>query len=302
MDEPPSQVCGAAIRQAELKSPYRMKMGMSFISDLPEWLIVDADRKAEVFYKRKLYKSHAAQVWVTSSPSREAQREVYDAISRFVRVYASDDVSAPPANPDHPALLRASWLVQDDLCIMQRDGAGAWRLTAASVCFPSRWDLPSKLGATLSEIHAPVPGYEARLARSADRFFDALQPNRIAVRGNWSLTDTADRFQPAASSRDVPPISELDAPDRVHFRFERQTLRRLPKSDAILFTIRTFRDHLRTFRASPQAASELAKELRSMPDALADYKAIPAIRPAVLAWLDRVAAESRRPFDVATSQ
>ena len=42
-----------------------------------------------------------------------------------------------------------------------------------------------------------------------------------------------------------------NAGQRLHLRVERQTLSRLPKSNAVLFTIRTYMDPLSTFEGRP---------------------------------------------------
>ena len=62
----------------------------------------------------------------------------------------------------HPLEL-AGRLVQEDLCVMQAaledaENAGEYRLTAAALCFPTRWNLREKIGHPMSEIHNPVPG------------------------------------------------------------------------------------------------------------------------------------------------
>ena len=44
---------------------------------------------------------------------------------------------------------------------------GRLAAVAACVCFPSRWSLAEKLGASLAAIHGPVPGFERELAAQA---------------------------------------------------------------------------------------------------------------------------------------
>ena len=50
--------------------------------------------------------------------------------------------------------------------------------------------------------------------------------------------------------------------DRAHYRVEYQTLRRLPKSNAILFTVRSYVDPLRNVERAPMAAAAVAANLR----------------------------------------
>lgn len=303
---------GAAIRHAPLRAPHRMAMGLAFLSDPVEWLVCDADRLADLREKRRLHARHAEQVFVETPPSRPAQREIRDALVDHLerhhpgRVKRSGSSLVLPeleerfdlAREDVAPLLLASWLVQEDLCLMERED-DAWRLSAASVCFPTRWDLPAKLGDTLTGIHDPVPGYREALGAPAERFFDALRPGRIAVRANWSLVDSPELFQPLHGSRDgARHVTHENVAETVWLRTERQTLRRFPGSDAILFTIRVLRDRLGALADRPERARLLAEDLRSMPEPLARYKSIPELREPVLAWLDRAAGEALiRPTD-----
>jgi len=91
-------------------------------------------------------------------------------------------------------VVAAARLVQEDLCVLVR--SDAWRLQAACVCFPSRWNLASKLGTTLDDIHRPVPSYDVELSRPTNAFFERLKPSRSFWRLNWNT----DRFTGAAST------------------------------------------------------------------------------------------------------
>ena len=61
-------------------------------------------------------------------------------------------------------------------------------LQAYANCYPAGFDTRKKLGLTLTDIHAPVPGYVDRLERSMDRFFARLEVGRFFKRVNWSIT------------------------------------------------------------------------------------------------------------------
>lgn len=295
---------GGAVRHAPLQAPHRMVMGLRFLGGESDWLEPDADWARDLAEKRRLLAAERAQVWVEEPASRPAQGEARDTVVAALLAHHPGHVGldgallAVPAlgethrldEPEVPPLELASRLVQEDLCLMERR-EGAWRLTAASVCFPTRWDLPSKLGLPLTGIHDPVPGYREALAHPADRFFDGLRPGRIAVRANWSLVDGPELFQPLRGNREHGRhVTPDNVAETVYLRVERQTLRRLPRTGAILFTIRVHRDRLAALAAHPERARLLAADLRTLPEALARYKSIPELREPVLAWLDRVAA------------
>ena len=101
--------------------------------------------------------------------------------------------------PPTPPCADLAALAQEDFCVMQAGEDGAYALTAALLCAPAHWRLAEKLGRPLGEIHAPVPGFNARLGGPADRFF--AEPRRSSGRsggrtGRWSRAPTLFHPQP----------------------------------------------------------------------------------------------------------
>ena len=178
----------------------------------------------------------------------------------------------------------AGRLVQEDLCLMQKDTAG-YRLVAAVLCFPAHWRLADKLGRPLVLIHEPVPGFAERLAPTVDRFFANLAAARPVWRANWSLVDTDERFLPPEHRKAGRAIAAARVGEELWLRVERQTFRRLPRSGDVLFGIRTYVEPLATAIDDAAAAAALAARIGEMPDAMARYKGIAPIREPLLAWL-----------------
>ena len=143
-----------------------------------------------------------------------------------------------------------------------------------------------KIGKPLAEVHGPVPVYAERLANPVDRFMRHLKPDRIAMRLNWSILDDSALFQPEGKWRSErnDAITADNAGDTLFVRVERQTLRLLPVSGAVLFGIRVHVYPLRRFAIS---AARVAAAVRALPDAIVRYKSLPAIQAPLLAWLDR---------------
>jgi hypothetical protein len=192
----------------------------------------------------------------------------------------------------HPLEL-AGRLVQEDLCLMQFNAeSNLYHLVGASLCFPTRWRLADKIGKPLNLVHGPVPGYEEELASTMDRFFERLKVDKPVWRVNWGLIDDPTLFQPTGHGRKGlnPDITVENAGDKLWLRMERQTLRRLPRTQDILFTIRVYVRPLRELATRPERAAELAATIRSMPEPMRLYKSLPPFQDAVLGWLDRVAA------------
>ncbi len=188
----------------------------------------------------------------------------------------------------HPLDL-AGRLVQEDLCLMQVEpDSEHYRLVGASVCFPTRWCLADKIGDTVGPIHAPVPGYAEQLSSTMDRFFARLKIERPVWRVNWSIVDDPALYLPRGHGRRERDhgITPANVGDKLWLRMERQTLRRLPRTQDVLFTIRIYVHPLHTLAQRPERAAALAKAIRSLPPELQTYKSVRPFREAILAWLD----------------
>src|SRR5438034_8163832 len=79
-------------------------------------------------------------------------------------------------------------LIESDWVLLRADDQGVYRLIAGAVCFPSGWSLQGKLGKTIDEIHAIVPGLNAALARQINAFMAKLAPGALWERENWGLS------------------------------------------------------------------------------------------------------------------
>ncbi|KAF4547106.1 Hypothetical protein D9617_59g026450 [Elsinoe fawcettii] len=67
-----------------------------------------------------------------------------------------------------------------------------YHLLSFANCFPSGFRPRDKLGLPLNLIHAPVPGYAAKLERSMDRFFARIGKGEIVKRANWTIHTTGE--------------------------------------------------------------------------------------------------------------
>jgi hypothetical protein len=164
------------------------------------------------------------------------------------------------------------------------------RFTAAVLCFPSRWRLHDKIGRPLQEVHGPVPLYADRLARPVNRFMQHVKQGHVAQRLNWSVMDDPALFQITGHGRDGinAEITAANAGTKLSLRVERQTLRRLPRSDAVLFGIRVHVYPLARVITTPALASRLAEAVRVLPLEMSRYKSLGTFKDALLAWLRTV--------------
>ncbi|WP_237151671.1 heme-dependent oxidative N-demethylase family protein [Oryzibacter oryziterrae] len=273
--------------------------------DLGDWIEPDAAFADDLALKAKLFAEKPGDVFGAEAGTEATQAEVLELLSahlpaRFPELYqATADgvrvVGAPAAGASagEPHLMRAARLVQEDLALMRRTDEG-WRLVAAALCFPSSWSIHEKFGRTLDGIHENVPGYAGSMAQRMARIFDSLKVEMPVWRLNWSIYPDRERHHP--ETKQLPrnwfrADGSID-PARIFVRVERQTLRRLPVSGDILFTIKILADPLAAFREHPEG-KRLAAGLRDQILALdADqlaYKALTAHRDAIVRLLDELA-------------
>lgn len=289
------------------KGRFQLTLGIKAI-DPAGWIEVDGHYEAQIAEKRRLLAERPAEVFGALTDSVEAQAECLEALlahlerdrpglvevdGDVLRLTRTGDRHDRAAFADRPLDL-AGRLVQEDLCLMAPSG-DTWRLIAASLCFPSRWRLADKLGRPMAAIHAPVPGFNAQLARPVDRFFDRVGPGQVFMRLNWSAIDDPTLFQPAGHGRTGvnEAITADNAGDLVWLRIERQTFVRLPRSGVLVFGIKTVLDPLAALAGRPDLAAALRETLAGMPDDMRRYKSMAPFVDALLGWLERVALSRR---------
>ncbi|MFA6155592.1 DUF3445 domain-containing protein [Mesorhizobium sp.] len=278
------------------------------------WIEIDDHLLPYLAEKRRLYAEIPEQVFVEEAGTREAQQEVLDLLGPYLvekrpDIYRRGDTGIEVAGaPERPALpssledaplVAASLLVQEDLILMRRDDSG-WRLVAGSLCFPSSWVLVEKFGRPLQDIHAPVPGFGpgTRPAELISRMFDGLQGQAVE-RYNWSIQSGDVLYHPLSDLQRIDratnrpsrfPGGDIDA--HAFIRVERQTLRKLPVSRDILFTIRIHLDPLAVLARHPDRATlaaSFADQLEALDLAQLDYKGMTSDRDRLIVLLNHMA-------------
>ncbi|MBO0906033.1 heme-dependent oxidative N-demethylase family protein [Jiella sonneratiae] len=275
--------------------------------DAANWIEPDAALARDLAEKRALLYDRFDVVFRETPESRDAQAELLDLLADHLTGHhaplwrrdgsrlRNGDVCVDLTDARWPVLVRAGLLVSDDLVILQRAEDG-WRLTAAHLSFPSAWSLAEKFDQPMDRIHADVPGFAAgsRNAALIDRMFDNLRPERPVWRLNWSIHPSGDLHRPKAK-RERSPWPPQVRHESVHVRVERQTLRRLPRTGALAFTIRVYSDPLAALMRHRDAIANLtglAEQLTALNAAEIAYKGLAAVRPGLLDWLRARAAES----------
>jgi hypothetical protein len=249
---------------------FRWRLGVRPL-DLADWIEWGPDADDLIALKVILNVEHPDTVFAVLDGIEAESRCVADALVEHLAAYHPDRPRRLDPNL-HP-LDAAARLVPEDLVMMvERPGPDGPQLVfgGGSVCFPNRWDLRSKLGLTMAEVHAPVAQLNAQLEAPVDRFFDRLTPDRSYWRLGWGLLDTANPYTPLDGTAATRPTNPR--PAEMFLRVERETLRRFVPGRCVVFTIRTHIARLDDAVADPQARARLAAALETMPGDVLEYK------------------------------
>lgn len=188
-------------------------------------------------------------------------------------------------------LPEAALTAHEDMCLLQRFAdEDHYRLVGAAVAWPSDWHPKDKLGLPLRALHAPIAGYEEQLASGVDRFMETLRPGLIYARCNWFIAATGERRWIA----DSPPqeafahVTAENAGETLFVRSERQTLRRLPQSGAILFTIGIYVEPLGNL--SPDNIVMLGQAVQTLVSGEGDRRGAPAYADSLVTFAQGITA------------
>jgi len=238
-----------------------VSMGVRRLDNRP-WLMHDEFAAEELNLKRELWSDSSKEVFLSSFESEEAGRSV-------ISLLVDNGVELTDLNCDH-SLARAGLSVQEDLCLMHRTSKG-WILAAASLSFPSRWQLRKKIGKNLSHIHGPVEGYDEHLSEKVNNFFDRLG-NEPVWRRNWFIHPDNSLYQPQSPLNGDPIIEFSQIGEKLFIRSERQTLQLLDVPGWILFTIRVQRTPLKNLLLKRK--EEFRKWILEAPESHHDHKGL----------------------------
>ena len=211
--------------------------------DPAEWLHMDEAYAAQMAERRRLLDSRRDAVLALDPSAMPAARELGAMVlaalpDSFVvtegAVHCPDGAVIPRNGRDPLGTLGR--IVQEDLCLMQKHG-DQHVLTGAVLCFPASWRLDEKFLRPMTAIHDPVEIYDDLLARRVQRLFDGVRVGKPLWRFNAFAYAEPDLFQPRSVA---DPRKEVDTDTAAFWRSERQSLVRLPKTGAVVFSIHTY--------------------------------------------------------------
>jgi len=191
------------------------------------------------------------------------------------------------------------WLgrqVQEDLLLLDGSGKEGLPLVAGHLCFPNAWCLDDKMGKSFLGIHHPVPLFAQYLGRSTSLLLERLKVGRPVWRVNWSIKGTNRlNYMPRFSYEEEQVAQDFTVEnigERCFLRLERQTLSRLPLTNGILFTIRTYQAPIATIVHNTEHVRRISGVVRTMPEELLHYKSIATYKDVLLNYFELVSQQS----------
>ena len=259
---------------------FRHRVGVKPL-EIAKWFVTDADWEPTLAMKRALIADRRHEVVSFRDDCHDVAQEAAELVLAWV------GKSTSRSGVD--ALVDAALAVPDDLTVLRSVATGDGEqlpFVAGVVCSPSRWRLADKIGHDMLAVHKPVALYAEHIGAAVDTTLTRLSPDKPVWRSNWTLEDHPALFQPFSPGRQL-----VDHPSELWIRIERETLRRLPRTQGVLFTIRGFQEPLATYvQRGPEAVGALRELVVRLPDAVARYKSVYDYRAATLTWLDSLLA------------
>ncbi len=232
-----------------------LRMGTRGI-DEADWLPTDHKTEEELVRRSRLLVEHPQ--FAQMLPGHE--QPLAELLSLVEHDRGSELRIGPVVPEVRSELSNLAVTVPEDVLLMVRNDAH-WFLAGGVLLFPDQWKLTDKIGRSLAAIHEPTDAYDELLESKVDHFFDRLAVGRLVQRRNWFIHDEATYFLDGK----LGARGLIDAADVANLciRSERQTLRRLPESDAIVFTVKTQFAPFEQVQARPEVSAQMVEFLQA---------------------------------------
>ena len=281
-----------------------------------DWIKIDDTYYDQMKLRRELLLSTKDTVFVsnTDDSTELAKWELFDLVvdylpKRFPEKFElregciynkvlKEEISLDRNDPMDP-LIRAGELTQEDWVVLEyKESEDAYVVTAGIVSFPMRWSLQEKWNQPIAVIHGPVKGFMKHLVKKVSDLFRIMKPENPIQRANWAvfndLKDPLDLYTPTGHDErnevnTVTPYQGELTGRILTFRAEYQTLRKLPKSGAIIFSIRTYQRFLEEFKMFPvEDAKGLIYAIENLDEDFNDYKGADFWKDAAIKYLQKI--------------
>ncbi|MDC6274219.1 DUF3445 domain-containing protein [Lacticaseibacillus paracasei] len=286
--------------------PYHQTMSI-FKLDINHWLDMDKYYYQYIKEKERVIHAYGPDNFDWLPGSEEACRELMDIVKehmmkRYPLLFTTSDNGDHVMNEltkeeldfteplkEHP-LVYVSKMAKEDFYVVLQDKEGVHRLMAAAVPFPGgSFGIRYKLGKTLDVIHGDVPYYEEKLKPSMERWFARMKPADLVERASWYISwDHKLLLNNIYALKKGDKVQSDVEPTEFNVRVERQTLRRLPKSRAIIFTNHPVFYSIEEMKDEPLVPSLIKKIIYEAPEGIIKYKNFEAFRDHILPYLEKL--------------
>ncbi|KAI0035214.1 hypothetical protein K488DRAFT_76776 [Vararia minispora EC-137] len=253
------------------------------------WLELESTYHERIAQRLKLYETEGSNVLAMLPGTEHACRELLEMVvqflcTRYPKQFIYDECSGVLTNnilgtqsniyEDHPLETLIRHVPEDFAFTLPDPKTGFYHCVAGVICSSVGWNLGEKVGKPLSEIHDVVPHYKEKMEFSMDRYFQKMPLDKPIQRGSWALEIQEPLYlqttHKAWERRANPdPILTLD---EVCIRVDWQTLRRLPRSRAIVFNFKALFTPIRRVRSEPYIPRLLLRILQDGDNKLLTYK------------------------------
>ncbi|KAL2868533.1 heme-dependent oxidative N-demethylase family protein [Aspergillus lucknowensis] len=262
------------------------------------WLELENTYKERVAQRKKLFTEHGEAVLGYLPGSELACKELMEMVLQFLcarypqyfslvgqRILKNKILGMEQdIRAKHPLEIIMD-NVPEDFGIMLRDNkTGNYFLRAGVICSAMGWNVASKIGLQLHQIHDPIPDYKEKMQFSMDRFFTKMPVDKPIQRGSWGLEIGQPLYMPAGDPHEKlrtfqdPNLKLEDC----YLRVDWQTLRRLPLSGAVVFNFKALFTPVTEFRDEPCIPALVTKIMKEGKENLIKYKATWHVEHALL--------------------
>lgn len=186
--------------------------------------------------------------------------------------------------------------VQGDIALLDQRNNDLY-MDAGVITCPADWSLAFDAGMSFSEWHGPVPlAHEAGIFERALKFLTAIPIGQPVRRLNWTLTinarmDTSPETYPNwGTDRDAVTLENVG--EKVYLRVELQVLDRMAKSNALLFSIRTYLISMNDLVTNKAWAKRMHRTMKTLPSELIEYKGLSRYHSTLVEWLKQFDPEN----------
>ncbi|KAE9407115.1 hypothetical protein BT96DRAFT_963334 [Gymnopus androsaceus JB14] len=253
------------------------------------WLELESTYRERVAERKTLYANYGKKIIDALPGSELACRELMEMVVQFLCVrypnqFQLDNrtgvfhnrILGTQSNIDKedPLVVINDNVPEDFLMTLPDPKTGEFRMVGGVSCSSIGWNVGTKIGKPLKAIHDPVPDYKDKMEFSMDRFFSKMPADKPIQRGSWGL----EVGQPLWLQEDDPHFAtrttqnpDLKLED-IFLRVDWQTLRRLPRSGAIIFNFKALFTPFTSFRNEPFIPHLVLKVLKEGKKNLMEYK------------------------------